>query len=163
MTGRASGTSSSAVSDAEAVRALLGRESLTDHRVAVRCPHGRPAVLENLPRDRRGRPFPTRNWLACRALASSVSRLEAAGGVRMLEDDPAMAEPLARAQRRHAELHDGHLTAGSSDPARVKCLHAHLAFALAEGGGPVAEWILERSGAAWPDVCCVEGASGAAR
>jgi uncharacterized protein len=124
--------------------------------VAVRCPHGAPAVLENAPRDRRGAPFPTRNWLACRGLVEAIDRLEAAGGVRALERDPAMAGALADAQARHAALRDGALVGGVTDPGRVKCLHAHLAFALAEDGSPVGDWILERSGAAWPDRCCLE-------
>ncbi len=143
-------------SDRVAVAALLGREPFTHFSVAVRCPHGGPAVVRNEPLDRRGRPFPTRDWLACRALGEAVSRLEAAGGVRALEDDPDMAGPLADAHARHQELHAGHRVAGGGDPAHVKCLHAHLAFGLAEGGSPVADWILERAGARWPDRCCLE-------
>jgi hypothetical protein len=123
--------------------------------VAVRCPGGCPAVLANAPRDRAGRPFPTAYWLCCRALVEAVSRLEAAGGVGLLERDPDMAGPLAAAHDRHAARHDGHAVAGVSDRRRVKCLHAHLAFGLAEGGGPVADWIMARSGARWPDRCCV--------
>ena len=122
----------------------------------MRCPHGGPAVLENAPSDRAGAPFPTRNWLACRALGEAVDRLEAAGGVRALERDPAMAGALAAVQARHAALRGGALVAGVADPGRVKCLHAHLAFALAEGGSPVGDWILARSGGAWPERCCLE-------
>ena len=73
-------------------QALLGHTPFTDFRVAVRCPHGGPAVVRNTPLDLRGRPFPTRDWLTCRALNEAVSRLEAAGGVRMLEDDPEMRD-----------------------------------------------------------------------
>lgn len=72
----------------------------------------------------------------------------------MLEDDPDMVEPLADAHTRHAALHAGYRIAGGGDPLRVKCLHAHLAFALAEGGSPVGNWILGRSGAQWPSTCC---------
>ena len=86
MTAPASGASSAASSaDAEAVRRLIGREPHPGFRVAVRCPFGTPAVIENAPHDERGYPFPTREWLTCRALAAAVSRLEADGGVRMLE------------------------------------------------------------------------------
>lgn len=74
----------------------------------------------------------------------------------MLEDDLDMAEPLAGAHERHAALHAGYRVAGGGDPLRVKCLHAHLAFALAEGGTPVGDWILTRSGATWPTPCCAE-------
>ncbi len=147
---------SSASSDARAVAALIGREPFTDFRVVVRCPHGGPAVVRNTPRDLRGRPFPTRDWLTCRALGEAVSRLEAAGGVRELEADPAMAPHLAAAHARHAELHGGYRVAGSGDPAHVKCLHAHLAFALGEGGSPVGDWIAARADISWPARCCVE-------
>lgn len=143
-------------SDREDVAALIGREPFTDFHVAVRCPHGGPAVVRNAPIDLRGRPFPTRDWLTCRALGEAVSRLEAAGGVRRLETDEGMAPHLAAANARHAELHAGYRVAGGGDPDHVKCLHAHLAFGLAEGGSPLADWILEQAGAEWPAVCCVE-------
>lgn len=156
MSPRVSGDSSPGSSaDAEAVRRLIGREPHAGFRVAVRCPFGSPAVIENAPTDARGYPFPTREWLACRALSMAVSRLEANGGVRMLEDDESMRVAIAGAHARHAAVHDGHRVAGAGDPDHVKCLHAHLAFALAEGGNAVGDWIMERSGAAWPAACCV--------
>jgi hypothetical protein len=136
------------------VRALLGRPSLTRHRVAVRCPHGGPAVLENDPVDLRGRPFPTRFWLACRALGEAVSRLEAAGGVKRLEADPGLRAALLEVNAHHTRLH-GRNVGGVRDPATAKCLHAHLAFGLASGGNSVSDWIMRESGAAWPERCCV--------
>jgi len=143
--------------DVAAVTRLLGRAPASGFQVSVRCPRGGPAVIRNAARDARGEPFPTRQWLCCRALVQAVSRLEAAGGVRALEDDSAMRTALADAQARHAALHAGHAVAGAGDPARVKCLHAHLAFDLADGDGRVAEWILRRAGAEWPaDRCCTE-------
>jgi uncharacterized protein len=147
-------------SDREAVAALLGREPLAGFEVAVRCPFGAPAVVRNRPRDARGRPFPTRDWLTCRALCAAVSRLEAAGGVRMLEDDAAMRGHLLAAHRRHQAVHDGHRVAGAGDPDHVKCLHAHLAFAMDEGGSPVGDWIERRSAAGWPERCCLDGVPG---
>jgi hypothetical protein len=160
MTAPGSGASSPGSSaDAEAVRALIGRDPHAGFRVAVRCPFGAPAVIENDPVDARGYPFPTREWLTCRALVTAVSRLEADGGVRMLEQDPDMAQALAQAHARHQAVHDGHRVAGAGDPDHVKCLHAHLAFALAEGGSPVGDWIMARSGAAWPSTCCLERAA----
>jgi hypothetical protein len=140
--------------DREAVERLLGRPPAADFSVAVRCPHGRPAVIENAPADRAGRPFPTRWWLTCPALVEAVGRLEAAGGVRALADDPAMAAPLAGANRRHAAL-TGVPVAGAGDPRRPKCLHAHLAFALAEDGSAVGDWIVARAGAVFPERCCL--------
>jgi uncharacterized protein len=154
MTTAASSAGSPTSSDRELVVTRLGRRPFTDYRVAVRCLHGRPAVLSNAPRDLRGRPFPTRDWLLDPALDEAVSRLEAAGGVRMLERDAAMAHHLAAAHARHAAAHAGYRVAGAGDPRYVKCLHAHLAFALAEGGNPVGDWIMVRADIAWPGDCC---------
>lgn len=154
MTVVASSPGSPTSSDRALVVARLGREPFTDYTISVRCRHGRPAVLRNVPRDLRGRPFPTREWLLDPALDSAVSRLEAAGGVRTLEEDPEMVEHIAAAHRRHARLHDGYRVAGAGDPRYVKCLHAHLAFALAEGGSPVGDWIMREAGIDWPAVCC---------
>ncbi len=133
---------------------LLGREPFTDYRIAVRCPHGGPAILENDPVDLNGRPFPTRYWMACKHLHSSVSRLEADGGVRALEDDAAMSPEIRNAHAAHAALHGGHHVGGVADPSRVKCLHAQLAFALAVGGNAVGEWIMSRIPQPWPATCC---------
>ncbi len=156
MTAAARSGGSPASSDARAVAALIGREPFTDFSVVVRCPHGGPAVVRNAPLDLRGRPFPTRDWLTCRALGEAVSRLEAAGGVRALEADPQMREHIAAAHARHQELHAGYRVAGCGDAAHVKCLHAHLAFGMAEGGSPVADWIRERADLSWPARCCVD-------
>jgi len=142
--------------DAAAVVALIGRPPHTRYRVAVRCPFGGPAVLENDPVDLRGNPFPTRYWLACRRLGEAVSRLESAGGVRRLESEPGMPDALREASARHRTLHAGHNVAGAGDPARAKCLHAHLAFGLATGGGPVPDWIAANAATAWPDRCCLD-------
>ncbi len=124
--------------------------------MAVRCPFGAPAVLENDPVDLNGRPFPTRFWLACRELAAAVSRLEAAGGVGELEGDDSLRESIAQAHADHAAIHAGYRVAGVGDPRRVKCLHAQLAFALASGGNRVGDWIVERAGARWPPACCLD-------
>ncbi len=119
-------------------------------------------MLANEPADIHGRPFPTRYWLACRALGEAVSRLEAKGGVRALESDPAMARHILDANARHRDLHAGFNIGGTRDPARVKCLHAHLAFAMATGGSPIGDWIAARTDVSWPATCCVEdpGADG---
>jgi hypothetical protein len=138
----------------EVVARLLGREPFTNYSLAVACPAGAPAVLANEPTDIHGRPFPTRYWLACRSLVEAVSRLEADGGVRALEDDPAMASDIREANARHREIHGGRNIGGVRDPARVKCLHAHLAFAMATGGSPIGDWIAERTDITWPARCC---------
>ena len=78
-----------------------------------------------------------------------------------LQQSAPHCSPLAHGAS-HQELHDGHRVAGGGDPAHVKCLHAHLAFGLGEGGSPVADWILEHADARWPAVCCVERVTGGA-
>lgn len=139
---------------------LLGRPPFTRYSLAVACPGGGPAVLANEPTDIHGRPFPTRFWLACRALGEAVSRLEASGGVRQLEQDPEMAEHILAANAAHRALHDGGNIGGVRDPSRVKCLHAHLAFAMASGGSPVGDWIAARTDLSWPETCCVTRLAG---
>ena len=151
---RPDGDNSARNPDQEAVSRLIGRRPFTVYSVAVRCPGGGPAVLSNEPVDQTGHPFPTRYWLACRRLRDAVSRLEADGGVRELESDARMHEAVLAANARHCALHAGHNIAGIADPRRVKCLHAHLAFSLAEGGNPVGEWIAQRTPISWPSHGC---------
>jgi hypothetical protein len=145
---------STGLPDPAVVARLLGRAPFTRYSVAVLCPGSGPAVLENEPIDLHGRPFPTRYWLACRALGAAISRLEAAGGVRALESDPTMTGHILAANARHRALHSGFNIGGTGDPARVKCLHAHLAFALAIGGSPIGDWIAHRTDLRWPTRCC---------
>ncbi len=139
----------------------LGRPVRAFRRVAVRCPHGYPAVTEQEPRTADGAPFPTQFWLSCPWLVAAVSRLEAAGGVARFSAlaavDPALAASLTvadRDQRRlRPELDVG--IAGSRNPARLKCLHAHVAFALARPGYELGERILAEVGEPWcPDARC---------
>ena len=47
---------------------------------------------------------------------------------------------------------------GSSNPRRLKCLHAHVAFALARPGYGLGERILAEVDSPWPsDECCSSG------
>ncbi len=55
-----------------------------------------------------------------------------------------MREHVNAAHAAHQAIHAGYRVGGVGDPDRVKCLHAHLAFALATGGNPVGDWILDR-------------------
>ncbi len=113
--------------------------------------------------DDEGRPFPTTFWLTCPYLVAAVSRLEAAGGVerwsRAAVDDLELASSLGRAhaeQRRiRPELDVG--IGGAGVGARgLKCLHAHVAFALARPGYDLGERILAEVEPRWPGVCCSE-------
>jgi hypothetical protein len=165
--------------DLAVVGRQLGRAPRSFRCVAVRCPHGLPAVTEQDPYDETGEPFPTTYWLTCRHLVVAVSRLEAAGAVerwtRAVADDPGLAVSLARAteeQRklRHELAHDrpgpdGGASlelgiGGAGGDGSLKCLHAHVAFALARPGYALGEAILAEVVPRWPvSRCCSDEAS----
>ena len=154
----------------------LGRPPRAFRRVVVHCPFGLPAVTEQDPYDARGEPFPTTYYLTCPALVAAVSRLEAEGGVERWSDaiacDTELASSLAQATEAQRELRralagarrgpdDGASLdlgiAGSRVPGRLKCLHAHVAFALARPGYVLGERVLSELGSPWPeDGCCSE-------
>jgi hypothetical protein len=144
--------------DRAIVERQLGRPSRAFRRVAVRCPFGRPAVTEQAALDETGEPFPTMYWITCRHLAAAIARLEAGGGVerfgRLAQEDPALADSLARGheEQRRPELPGG--IAGQTRPGGLKCLHAHAAFALARPGYELGEQILAEVEPLWPARCC---------
>ncbi len=160
--------------DQALVEYQLGRPPRALRRVAVRCPFGAPAVTEQEPYDDRGEPFPTTYYLTCPHVVASVARLEAAGGVERwsaeLEHDQALAADLARATAEQrvlrAELAGGRTgrdagtslelgIGGSRNPSRLKCLHAHAAYALARPGYLLGERVLAEVAPLWPeDRCC---------
>lgn len=165
-----------AADDRAIVARQLGREPRAFRRVVVRCAHGLPAVTEQSPYDSAGEPFPTTYYLTCPHLVAAVSRLEAAGGVERwsaaARDDPSLAASRDRADEEQAalrrELADGaaggdrgaSLVLGVGGAARrgsLKCLHAHVAFALARPGYELGERILAEVEPLWPPRCCTEG------
>jgi hypothetical protein len=161
--------------DRVVVERQLGRPPRAFRRVAVRCPWGKPAVTEQEPYDEAGEPFPTTYYLTCPHLVAAVARLEAAGGVERwsaeVERDPELAADLERAtaeQRRlRRELAAGRTgrdggasvelgIGGSRNPRRLKCLHAHVAYALAQPGHVLGERMLAELEPLWPERCCCE-------
>lgn len=159
--------------DREFVARQLGREPRAFHRVAVRCPFGAPAVTEQQPYTVDGVPFPTTYYLTCPHLVAAVSRIEAAGGVErwsgVAREEPELAESLAAAddeQRRirrelagSSERSDGGASldfgvGGSRRSGSLKCLHAHVAYALARPGYALGERIAAELEPLWPDRCC---------
>lgn len=159
--------------DRAIVAAQLGREPRAFRRVAVRCPFGLPAVTEQAPYGPSGEPFPTTYYLTCRHLVAAVSRLEAAGGVERwsaaLAADPGLRAELDRATAEQVRLRtelagggdgtDGGRSlalgiGGSRNPPALKCLHAHVAFALARPGHRLGEAILAEVSERWPETCC---------
>ncbi len=162
------------MNDRALVERQLGRPPRAFLRVAVRCPYGVPAVTEQEPYDAGGEPFPTTYYLTCPQLVAAIARLEAAGGVERwsaeLEHDPELAADLERATAEQRALRTG-LAAGrtgrdagaslglgiggSRNPSRLKCLHAHAAYALARPGYRLGERVLAELASLWPtDRCC---------
>lgn len=159
--------------DRALVARQLGREPRTLRRVAVRCPFGAPAVTEQSPFGADGEPFPTTYYLTCRHLVAAVSRLEAAGGVARwsaaVRAEPALAESLAAGDEQQRQVRrelaagatgsdDGasleYGIGGSRRSGSLKCLHAHVAFALARPGYELGERILREADPRWPERCC---------
>jgi hypothetical protein len=138
----------------------LGRPPRAFRRVAVRCPFGAPAVVEQEPFDAAGEPFPTQFWLTCRHLSAQIARIEAAGGVErwttVAASDLELAESLGHAhaeQRRlRPELPGG--IGGATREGSLKCLHAHAAFALARPGYELGDRILAEAEPLWPEQGC---------
>ena len=164
----------SRVDDRDLVERQIGRRPRAFRGVAARCPFGYPAVTEQHPYDAEGAPFPTTYYLTCRHLIAAVSRLEAAGGVERwsaaVAASPELRADLAAAteqQRRIRHALAGGRTGadhgasletgigGSNNPTQLKCLHAHVAFALGRPGYRVGELILDELPERWPtDTCC---------
>lgn len=156
-----------AVSEADraAVAAQLGRPPRAIRAVAYRCPSGHPAVIQTSPRLEDGTPFPTLYYLTCPRLTSLTSTLEASGLMkemteRLAEDEDLAAAYLAAhrsylAERDAIEPLGTEVSAGGM-PGRVKCLHVHVAHALAVGPGvnPFGDETVELLKADWPAGDC---------
>jgi hypothetical protein len=166
--------------DRSIIAAQLGREPRAFARVAVRCPFGFPAVSEQKPYDDEGKPFPTGFYLTCPELAAAVARLEAAGGVERwsgeVRKNRRLRWSLWRATRKQRRLRrklarslgpmlDGGDSlrlgiSGSRSIQNLKCLHAHVAFALANPGYELGERIVAELQPLWPAGCCSREACG---
>ncbi len=150
--------------DIAVVAAQLGRPARGVVGIAARCVCGRPTVVATAPRLPSGEPFPTLYYLPHPAATAALSRLEA--GHAMPELEATLADPGIAAAYRAA--HEAYLRdresiavvaeiAGFSAggmPARVKCLHALAAHALAAGPGvnPIGDAALAR--ADWSSAVC---------
>lgn len=137
--------------DRARVAQLLGRKPRGAFDVVVRDPLGDPVVVRNEPFLTDGTPMPTRYYLVSAELVKAVSRVEAAGGVRRAEaeiDDKLIVATHARYKaERDAAIDNSHVGPqpyGGVGGTRqgVKCLHAHVAYALAGGDDPIGQWTL---------------------
>jgi hypothetical protein len=161
------------VDDRAVVALQLGREPRAFRRVVACCPWGRPAVTEQDPYGPAGEPFPTTYYLTCRHLVAAVSRLEAARGVERwsaaVARDPELRADLLRATDEQIAIRlelaagdtggDGGASlasgiGGSRNPEALKCLHAHVAYALARPGYRLGEAMLAEVPERWPESCC---------
>lgn len=163
-------------SDRIAVERQLGRPPRALRRVVIRCPHGLPAVTEQEPYDSGGAPFPTTYYLTCPHAVSVVARAEAQGGVERwsarLASAPELRTSLERATVQQRQLRwqlaegrigpDGGTSldlgiGGSSNPLQLKCLHAHVAFALARPEYALGTEIVAELDPLFPEdgCCCV--------
>jgi uncharacterized protein len=135
--------------------------------VAHRCPCGNPDVVETSPRLPDGTPFPTLYYLTCPRAAAAVGTLEASGLMREMSERLRADDVLAAGYRQAHEWYLGRreelghvpeitgISAGGM-PARVKCLHALLAHALAAGPGvnPLGDEVLGRLDPWWTSGPC---------
>lgn len=141
--------------DRARVTELLGREPAGAFEVVVRDDAGDPVVVRNAPFLDDGTPMPTRFYLVGAELVRAVSRLESAGGVKAAEA-AIDADELAALHHRYGAERDAEIAADHRGPrpsggvggtrVGVKCLHAHVAYALAGGDDPVGRWTLGRLG-----------------
>jgi hypothetical protein len=158
------------VDDERVVSWQLGRPARAFRRVAARCAHGFPAVTEQAPFGSDGTPFPTTYYLTCPWLVAAIARVEADGGVERFSQAAAADLALRRSledadaeqRRMRPELDVG--IAGTRTPGKLKCLHAHAAFALARPGYELGERILAEVEERWcPDARCEQAGVGRKR
>jgi hypothetical protein len=147
--------------DLAVVERQLGRPPRGVRAVAVRCPYGAPAVIEQAGYLPGGEPFPTTYYLTCPAAVEAISALEDDGGVdryqRMVAAGGEAGASYRWGARRQRELRhpaavmldDGASLqlgiGGTRRDGAVKCLHAHAAFALVEPTYLLGRWILDEA------------------
>jgi uncharacterized protein len=153
--------------DTEIVAQQLGRAPRAMRAVAHRCPSGHPSVIQTNPRLADGTPFPTLYYLTCPRLTALVSRLEASGLMRELTErlgaDADVAAAYLAAHRAYLAERDaieplGTEVSAGGMPSRVKCLHVHVAHALAVGEGvnPIGDDVLAGLRDEWPSGACAK-------
>jgi hypothetical protein len=158
--------------EAAVVALQLGRPPRGLRQVAHYCPCGLPDVVETAPRLADGTPFPTLYYLTCPRAVAAISRLEADGVMRQMQErlagDAALRAAYQAAHRDYlarrdeaaraagvAPLPPGTQSAGGM-PGRVKCLHALAAHELAvPGANPLGREAVTAAGPWWAQGPCV--------
>ena len=139
----------------------LGRRPRLPWRVVESCRFGFPRVIVSPSLLDDGDRFPNWAYLTCPHLVRKVSQIEAAGGVSRWADRVASDENLrdglkrldaevrearlleCRASGRDDDVCEGVGLAGQRNIYGVKCLHIHVAYALAGLHDPIGNEILE--------------------
>lgn len=130
--------------DREIIAEQLGRAARGLRAVAARDEAGEPAVVQTHPRLENGTPFPTLYYLTSPRLVAMVSTLESEGVMRTMSErlgeDAQLAAEYRRAHESYLAERDaieplGTDVSAGGMPERVKCLHVHVAHALAKGPG----------------------------
>lgn len=153
------------LADERVITGQLRRRPRGLRGVERRCRYGYPQVVLVYPLIE-GKPFPTIFWLTCPFLTKAIDHLEADGWIKrmegLLEEDEALAARLQEAHHAYiaerysllTEEDRGYLKeagilksllergiGGSANFKRVKCLHLHVAHALARAN-PIGEFVL---------------------
>ncbi|WP_374010049.1 DUF501 domain-containing protein [Leifsonia sp. LS-T14] len=151
--------------DIAVVSEQLGRPARNVVGIAARCVCGRPTVVSTAPRLDDGTPFPTFYYLTHPAATAAMSALEATQVMNeyndLLADDAEVSAQYRVAHEQYladrasiAEVDEIAGISAGGMPARVKCLHALAAHALAAGPGvnPIGDLALARGD--WSPAVC---------
>ncbi|MDP2232087.1 MAG: DUF501 domain-containing protein [Actinomycetota bacterium] len=150
--------------------AQLGRPAREPWEVVARCSHGRPSTILTGPLLGDGAPFPTLYWLTCPWLRAYVDGLESSGVVgewrARLAAEPELAHQMDLAEAQYRERRA--VAAGGVDPcaavgiagqrdsSATKCIHAHVAAALAGIDDPIGTEVIRMIDPMWcPDQLCI--------
>lgn len=159
-----------AASDEQVLRAQLGRQPREPWAVSSRCSHGRPSTVLTGPVLCDGTPFPTLYWLTCPWLCAYVDGLESSGVTgewrRRLSNESDLASQMLHAEEqyrsRRAQAAGGQDPcatvgiAGQRDSSATKCIHAHVAAALAGIDDPIGNDVIAGADPLWcPDQVCL--------
>lgn len=147
--------------DRETIGRQLGRRPRGLRSVAARDAAGEPTAVCTNPRLEDGTPFPTLYYLTAPELVSAAATLESEGLMRemteRLEQDAELAERYRHAHEVYLAERDalqslGTRVSAGGMPDRVKCLHVHLAHALAVGRGtnPIGDELVDLIVQRWP-------------
>ncbi|MCS7234298.1 MAG: DUF501 domain-containing protein [Synergistetes bacterium] len=155
--------------DLKIVRWQISKKISGFLNVAKRCSWGYPQVILCYPL-KKGKPFPTLYWLTCPYLNKRVGDLESKGMIsdllNKIETNADLRKKLKEANKAYAEKRAALLSekirnflklkfhsylevieergiGGVTEPEGVKCLHAHLAYYLADGKTPIGEEVLK--------------------